>query len=151
MFGGRKASLAPDRFNRPLSALSLNTGYYKIPAGNYFPNGDFTIAFWVKLRQIVEQTRFLEFGPNSPPYAQSFLVTSSGTFVYCWQNMDCVQTTQSLSVNQWYHLSFVQRDTNLSIYVNAVTWASGILAQTNSVRTENYLGRAFKYSCIFLF
>jgi hypothetical protein len=60
-FKGFHVGLTKDRFNRPFSALSFNTGFYQIPSINYFPNSQFTITSWAYLRQYNSWSRLFEF------------------------------------------------------------------------------------------
>jgi hypothetical protein len=149
MFGGYKSSLAPDRFNRPLSALSLNTGYYKLPAGNYFPNENFTVAAWIKLRAYNDYSRLLDFGPNTGDDI-GFLVAPNPNFGYNG-NIDnwggIVSASQPLPLNEWSHLSFTLNGTNLSIYVNASIWAIDTISSPSisNFYASNYLGQSNWY------
>ncbi len=51
LFNGKKAGLTNDIFDRTLSELNLNGGFYQIPSDNYFSAGQFKITVWCKLRQ----------------------------------------------------------------------------------------------------
>ena len=147
MFGGYKSSLAPDRFNRPLSALSLNTGYYKLPAGNYFPNGEFTVAAWVKLRAYNWWSRLLDFGPSDSNGVFFALSRDTGNMAFGFRWASFISTNQPLPLNNWSHLSFVQQSDTITIYVNATIWTNGSLnAPQSIVRTPNFLGRSLRYS-----
>lgn len=57
---GYKVGLTQDRFGRPLSALSFNTGHYELPLINYFTSGQFTITAWVNLRAYNYFSRLFE-------------------------------------------------------------------------------------------
>jgi hypothetical protein len=63
--GTGTSMFSTDRLNSQQSAISLNNGYLKLPAGVYF-KGDFTISFWVKITASYPgNTRLLDCGRGS--------------------------------------------------------------------------------------
>ena len=61
MFGGVNASLTTDRFNKPDSAISLVSGYYKLPPRVYF-NSSYSLLIWLKaVNDRLYQFQFLDY------------------------------------------------------------------------------------------
>ena len=153
MFDGVNNSFTTDRFNRANRALSLNSGYFKIPSGIYFDGSDFTFTCWVKVKQRVNYARIFEVANGRNLDAVVFTIHSDGRPVFSYSNSETFTlfsfSNTVLALNVWYHLAFTYQYPTSMIYVN------GILTDTvnttystpirNLTRSVNWVGRSNWY------
>ena len=86
LYDGVNSSFSTDRFNRANRALSLNSGYYKIPSGVYFDGSDFTFTCWVKVKQRVNFARIFEVANGLNMDAVLITVHLDGRLVFSYSN-----------------------------------------------------------------
>jgi len=121
LYDGVQSSFTTDRFNRNFRALSLNSGYYKIPSGIYFDGSDFTFTSWVKIKQQVNYARIFEvangenldavvFAVHNDTPCFSFSSATTFTELYFSQN--------HLQINVWHHLTFIYQYPTSKLYLN---------------------------------
>ena len=153
LFNGSNASLTSDRYGRPLSALSLNNGYYQMPAVNYFQTEEFTVTSWVYVRGHIQWSRLVEFF-NGPSITDSIrfiicdninltkFLLNNGTFT-----IGTVNSTVILN-NKWYHIGVTFGNKNLSLYYNATLISSVLTTQKfkNITRKYNFIGRSNSFT-----
>ncbi len=145
---GLNYALAKDRFGNSNSALDLNTGYMNFPSGVYFV-GDFTLMTWIYWRQAVSSSRIFDFGNG--PLKDNVLIGSNLNanqlyvgIVQSNQNfMPSIVYTKPISLNVWYHLSYVQSGSTGTLYLNGTAVVAGILNPPQSVvRNSNFIGKS---------
>jgi hypothetical protein len=150
LFNGHFASFTFDRFNRPMSALSIKNGSYQISPGNYFPTDQFSILAWVKPRAFNSQSRIIEFS-NGPANDQITLMISpvnsnKSRFEISHQpNYHCLDMNDYLAINEWTHLSITVNSTINCMFVNGTLnickpMISDKFRQIN--RNINYIGKS---------
>ncbi len=154
LYNSVNAAFTSDRFNKANSAMSLSSGYLQAPSGVYFTGGSFTIMTWIYPRAFDNFARIIDFGngPGSDSVVWMFSYAGTGKlYQYLVQDPATVldfQTSQSIQMNQWQHLSFVfeksSPSNNINIYVNGVLFATTSLTgqPTNVIRTSNYIGKS---------
>ena len=156
MFGGVNFNFANDRFNKPLSAISLHTGYLKIPPSDFFGTGKFTIMAWVKVRNYNTWSRLVDFGlsglgnyddigialTNTNTGKPRFAIRVGATLVF-----DTTSPTQTLILGFWEHLACTFEFPNGYTYINGSLVVSGTSSSrpTTEMRNNNYLGRSWNY------
>ena len=156
LFEGYNAALTEDRFGRPLSALNLSIGYYKIPPGNYFQTGTFTITAWLKLRQHKRWARLIDFSNGWASIDAIFLNTYdpnsiTSQFYLCNSTSKQIGRADSslIPLNTWTHISMTYNSTStiLKIYLNGTQ--NGISQTTQALmnieRLFNYIGRSSNF------
>ncbi len=140
------ANLTEDRFGKPNSALFLNDGFVKIPAGVYF-RGDFTITAWVKLRERRHFARILEFGngPYSDNIELSFKETTSYVHLKTWFQTNTkgfLDSSSPLNLDEWTHVAACFCGGLARLYYNGVLVASGTqYSPRNIIRNNNFIGK----------
>jgi hypothetical protein len=149
MYSCANDTLVSDRFNNPQSALYLNNGYCTVPPGVYFNGGPFTILAWVKVIQILNHNRLLDFGngpeSNNLIVSLSMATTSEpcmGSLLNSvWTGVAVASSPIDLGV--WTHLASVFDGSQAYIYVNGTQ--SGVQPMTgvdNNIRNNCFFGRS---------
>ena len=152
LYNGYKANLISDRFGRPLSALSLNTGFYKMPSINYFPTGEFTLTAWIYLRGCNSLSRLFEFfnGVLNESIRLIICNQSNNTrFAYNnGSNLVAYLDTPLLPFNKWHHVAFTLSNNSMSTYYNGVLNGTAIAPQKliNLTRLFNFIGRGSNFA-----
>jgi hypothetical protein len=154
LYGGVNAALTFDRFGRPNSALSLTSGYYKIPPGVFFSGTQFTIMAWVKVGTFISNSRLIDFGngPNQDNIVSilNHFTTSKPTlFLQSGNNYFFDSSTITLNLNQWQHLACVYSFPYYSFYIDGIdTTLPGSKMSFESYslysvqRSSNFIGRS---------
>ena len=151
LFNGINASLTSDRFGRPLSALSLSSGFYQMPTRNYFPTGQFTITAWLKLRAYNKFSRLIDFSNGALTDTINLNTRDDmNNFRFrLYKVNSIVGTVNSLaiSLNTWTHVSLSYGNYTLSIYYNGTLKNSNQTSAEfrNMTRSYNYIGRSSNY------
>ena len=154
LYNGVNVALTTDRYGRALSAVSLTTGSYQIPAGNYFSSTDFSILVWINMRSFSSYQRLISFkSALSGTIDYIYISTSAGLSrnpivdIYRSGSAPGYVSTSILQLNQWTHIAFTFARPNLYLYLNGIL--SGGLAKTDVPNTgiyiSNYLGRSEYY------
>ena len=136
------AGLTSDRFQNANSAISNNGGYFSLPTGIYF-TGDFTFTLWGNLLSTNTYSRILFLSSDSSnTYFITFNFGNSNTIPrFRTNDGDILLSSESISLNNWYHLAFTLNGTNAYIYVNGQITASGsLIIPSNIVLNYNYFG-----------
>lgn len=142
------STLPMDRFNNPKSALGLNFSYVKASPGVYF-SGDFTITAWVKMYQIVDNLRVLDFGNG--PFMDNvvfgfFRAGSFFLFIINGQSDIYVRLTSvsTVTINKWDHIAVTLNGNFSKIYLNGVLDNSiaNMHIPKNLIRNNAYMGRS---------
>ena len=154
LYGGVNVSLISDRFGRSNSALSLQSGYYRVPAGVYFNGTQLTIMAWVKVKNHQINSRLIDFG-NGPWKENIVLTLSTGTngkpYLFLQSGIDhfAHSSTISLNLNKWHHLSCTFSFPFYSIYIDGFETTMPGSKTTflyfnlkNVVRIYNFIGRS---------
>jgi hypothetical protein len=155
LLNGSNASLINDRYGRPLSALSLNNGTYKMPARNYFLKTNFSFTCWVNLKMYDFYSSLIEFNEvsrrsyvtfllSANPFSKpKILIRNSGTYdasTRLWSN-------RQLILNQWIHFGVTYEYPYTNLYYNGSldsTYSSN--QQTfNLTRSFNCIGCSLEY------
>jgi hypothetical protein len=152
MFNGYKAGLRPDRHGRPISAITLNTGFYKMPSINYFPTGEFTITIWLNLRSNNDWSRVIEFC-NQPTSDDSISLiayapdTQRPKLVIRNNGIEdkIENKTLALVLNTWNHLAISYSNQNVTFYLNASLLES--IPITGQLKNMTRLYNAIGGSC----
>ena len=156
MYGGANTIFTNDRFNRPLSAISLNTGYLNISASDFFGTGKFTIMAWVKVRNYNKWSRLVDFGLSGLGSYDNIGVAFTRGINGIPQLLMHTNITLSLSftksmtvltIGVWQHLTCTFEFPNAYIYVNGSIEMIGSSTGpiTTEIRDSNYLGRSWNY------
>ena len=146
LFNGTKARFTFDRFNRPVSALSLRDGYYQIPPGNYFKTGEFSILAWVRPRSYAYFSRIVEFGNeqnNNIILMLSQTNTGQPDFGIYEGGFKYDIRGRNLTLDEWNHVA-VTFGSQVSIYVDKVlqTSVSNTISFSNVTRYLNFIGKS---------
>jgi hypothetical protein len=144
--------LSPDRFDNPNSAVNFNVGYGTVPPGVYFdPTSGFTIMLWIKLLStITSYTRIIDFGND---FRRDNIIYFFGDnnlpAIYSFNGMAYIRldSTHSVPINQWTHVSTTYNMGVLKIYTNGIETGSlsGTSYNPNIMRTKNFVGRSNWY------
>ena len=154
MYGGANFSFANDRFNKPLSAISLQMGYLNIPPSDFFGTSRFTIMAWVKVRSYNSWSRLVDFGLSGMNKYDNIAVvlslsnTGMPTFeirVGIAKQLGIIQPTKMLSLGVWEHLACTFDSPNAYTYINGSIVISGMsnFNVTTEIRDSNFLGRSW--------
>jgi len=148
----KNLSYTTDAFGRAKSAIYLNNGYAKAPAGNYFPNPQkFTIAAWVKPAATKRWSRIIDFG-NGQYNDNIVLVASTGTSgkPSMWVGkgrskwlVSC-KYPNALVLKKWTHVASVVDGNQVRNYINGKEVSK---CNFNNTRTQwrtihNYIGKS---------
>ena len=142
--------LTNDRFNRPNSALDLNSGYYQAPNGVYF-NTTFSITAWFYARQISNGEPLLDFGfiNSGFPNIMLYLTFSSSGSPHT-RISDVSGTRYEVIPNiptplfSWTHMVSTFNGSFLNLYLNGTLLGSTPSAYPpNIVRTSNFIGKSY--------
>ena len=154
MFGGVNASLTTDRFNKPDSAISLVSGYYKLPPRVYF-NSSYSLLIWLKLKQITNWARILEVSNGAPNDNLVFgfnqvMVGGISNINYDGASFNAILnaiSSSKLTLNKWQHVAFVLNFPNFYLYLDGqqVFTTLALKVPNNVIRTVNYVGRSVYY------
>jgi hypothetical protein len=149
LYGGHNASLTTDRFGKSQSAIALNNGYYKMPAGVYF-NSSFSFMAWVKLREITYWSRIMDVANQGPVDNVAFALNkeisggitsliTSGTY---WGLT--YPTTTKFTLNSWQHVAFVLNYPTNYLYLNGnlMATATSTILPRNVIRRYNFVGKS---------
>ncbi len=150
LYDGLNADLTTDRSGRPLSAIRLTSGHYKVPNGFYFTGSDFTIMVWIYVRSYETWSRVIDFGvgqTNTVFFAITGDAVGRPTLqIYSDQNDFRVESTIQLGLNNWVHLAGVLNQPNGYIYINGVSYtnlrSSFVAAPSRVLRNSNFVGRS---------
>ena len=156
MFGGANYSFTNNRFNKPLSAISLNTGYLNIPASDFFGTGKFTIMAWVKVRNYNRWSRLVDFGLSglgsydNIGVALSYINTGKPRLsmrIGATSALSILPAAQTLLLETWEHLACTFEFPNAFTYIDGsmVINATSSGPITTEIRDRNYLGRSWNY------
>ncbi len=153
-FDGYNAGLRNDRFGRPLSALALNTGFYKMSQVNYFPTGQFTIMLWLNLKSNNDWSRVIEFCGETLSVDSISLISydpdiQRPKLVFCNNGIeDKIEITSALILNTWNHFAISYANQNLTVYLNSsfVKSISTTGHLNNVTRLYNFVGRGCEQS-----
>jgi hypothetical protein len=149
MFACQNVALLEDRFKQPNSAVFMNSGYCKVPAGVYF-NSPFTIITWAYLIKISLWARLLDFGNGASNDNVLFALcvgnsTSPQLQIYKGSNpKQVVNPNCTLNLKEWTHLAGVYNGSHLLLYFNGSLCAAASTTQTpsNVTRRFNYIGHS---------
>jgi hypothetical protein len=154
MYGGANFNFINDRFNRPLSAISLNTGYLKIPASDFFGTGKFSILAWVKARNLNSWSRLVDFGLSGKNATDSIILALSNntngnpTLIINNNKTTLINSASNRQLNKafWEHLTATYDYPNAYLYINGTMVMSGTTISPIStvIRDSNYLGRSYR-------
>ena len=142
--------LTNDRFNRPNSALDLNSGYYQAPNDVYF-NTTFSITAWFHARQISNGMPLLDFGfiNTGFPNIMLYLTFSSSGSPHT-RISDVSGTRYEVIPNiptpllSWTHMVSTFNGSYLNLYLNGTLLGSTPSAYPpNIVRTSNFIGKSY--------
>ena len=147
MYNGVNSSFAYDRFNNSDSALSLNSGYYSMPAGVYF-NGPFSISLWVYPRSIQTWSRIIDFsvGLNNNYNSVVFSLSLDLAVLYYGSTVLNVYAADSIPLNTWSHIVGVLDETYTGkIYINSalIAFDNTTVFPDNIIRDFNYIGKSW--------
>ena len=147
MYNGVNSSFAADRFNNSNAALSLNSGYYSIPAGVYF-NGPFSISLWAYPRSIKSWERIIDFSVGLNNNFNSVIFTLSIRLVvrYNGSNALNVNPANSIPLNKWSHIVGVLDEAyNGKVYVNSnlTQQSTANVFPPNVIRDSNFIGKSW--------
>jgi len=145
LFGGANYSFVPDRRCSANSAIYFNQGYLQVPEGVYF-SGDFTFTAWIYLKSYQSNSRIFDFGngqQNDNVYLSMYGLNSKlESCIYKGSTYLNLFTSQLISLNEWYFISFVLSGTTGYIYLNGnQTVRDTLLVPNNVSRTNNYIGK----------
>ena len=126
----------------------MNQGYRKFPPGVYF-NGDFTITFWIFLKNSGHGTGIFDFA-NGQRNNNFYIALQMHNFIgirsclcdstVC--NPD-LRSMGALQLNKWYFISVVLENRSLMIYINGELNVKAIFPSnlpSNVLRNSNYIG-----------
>ena len=143
---GASTTFTTDRFGNPNSALNLNGGWTRVPAGVYFNAAQFSITVWIYPQTVGYYARLIgtpldnilvafDTGNNNKP---ELAICPSTGCPYV------VASTNTLALNQWQFLVSTFDGAYLKIYINNTM--TGSVAATYSLpnlnRANNYIGQS---------
>jgi len=155
MYGGLNFCFTNDRFNRPLSAISLQNGYLNIPPSDFFGTGKFSILAWVKVRNYKSWSRIVDFGlankglRDNIVFALTYYASGRPRLGIRNDGTQILGLTSTLmpSKELWEYFACTFDYPNAHIYLNGTIVASGKSSSpmTTRIRDSNYLGRGWNY------
>jgi len=149
--GYDQASFIEDRFGNKNSSLQLNGGWTYVPSGIYFNTSEFSFAVWVYPMGVDKFARVIDFGNGAPSDNIVLSFSSNMTqkpffLIYFGNQSFVVDSSVTLTVNQWQHLTATFEPTKLSIYINGFLTGITTFPQTmipQSIhRQNNYIGHS---------
>jgi hypothetical protein len=151
LYNGNNVEFVANRNGVPGAALSLNTGFYQIPPGNYFPNTDFTITCWVNARAYNQYSRIVAFGNGAGVDDIDFVLSYDtnghpyfGVYDLASAHYEELLNDYQLPLNEWVFMAATLSGQNLSMYANTTLLKTGSLGftPTSVITTQNYVGRS---------
>lgn len=150
---GGSVGFGKNRFNQTNSSIYLNNGYYSIPPGIYFNDGDFTILAWINVVNFARSSRLVEFSNGQYNNNIIFAFTDGSSGMPAVQlyrgnsRQNFLDSSLALTQNNWYHVGTVLSGTNLYVYVNGVLQGSlsNSLIPLNVMRSSCSIGRSSWY------
>ena len=138
-----------DRFNQPKSAIQLNNGYlytYNFYSSIRLPyNSGYTIALWIKIRAIGENSRLFNiFDYWTEGLSLGLSNSTSGKpFIYSMSNSSSLTiiSTSALIVNKWQHLAFTFDPSGIvRIFINGIITVEGSMILPKPISPTQYFG-----------
>jgi hypothetical protein len=154
LYNGINTFFTTDRNGRALSAVTLATGCFQIPPGNYFSSTNFSILVWIKIKSFTSYPRLLSFATGlSGTIDYIYISTSAGTSrnpivdIYKSGSAPGFVSSKFLPLNQWTHIGFTFAKPSLYLYLNGILDGSltKIDIPNNGNYVSNYLGRSEYY------
>jgi hypothetical protein len=155
LLNGSNASLTSDRYGRPLSALSLNNGMYKMPTRNYFLKTNFSLTCWVNLKMYNSWSKLVEFYDENPVSYISVILSSVPSFIPkisirnggLYSDSTQFWAKNKLTLNSWIHIGVTYEYPITCLYLNGSLEANATSFQIhyNKTRSFNSIGRNFDY------
>jgi hypothetical protein len=153
MSQGSSTSFTLDRFGNVNSALALNGGFTKVPAGFYFNSPQFSAAAWVYPSQVGSYARIFDFansGPNQCIHLSfTFNALNSPEFVIYDQSTNTKigfsQSKMSLELNKWQFITVTFNGSQLSLFINDTLVDSTQVLSTKipkEQRANNFFGKS---------
>ena len=153
LYDGINASFTFDRFDIPNSALSLTNGYYKVPDGVYFSGVEFSILAWVKVRNMQEHSRLIDFGFNDQNEEVVLSLSFQWTgcpYLYFQSGVNVMSaySNETFILNKWQHLAGIFSYPTYSIYIDGIETTLSIyqtassFSLANVIRNYNFIGRS---------
>ena len=149
MIQGSLTTFTTDRFGNINSALALNGGWTRVPAGVHFNTPQFTISSWIYTQNLGSQARLIDFGngANMNNVVVTFNKVSTMAGVEICPGSPCIvnfASSVAFTLNTWQFLAVTFDGATFSIYIDAVL--TGSLSYTYTMpaltRTNNYIGRS---------
>ena len=137
-----------DRFNSPNKAMIFASGYFTLPAKSYFTESDFTVTAWVKVSRYSFYARIIDFanGPDSDNVVLTFFETTGKPEAIMLNGSirKYASSTTVLSLNTWWHVSFVFERNTMYIYRNGIIIATttSVPQAQNLTRSKSYIGKS---------
>lgn len=124
-------------------------GYAELPAGLLDGVGDFTIACFVRQKQIRSAARIFDFGTDSGNYIALMASASSQKLRFGARfegGVEQVLDSVELPVDAWQHVAVTRAGTVVRVFVGGEETASRVVADLPSplVATSNWLGRSHR-------
>ena len=129
MTQGASTKFTTDRFNCPNSALALNGGWTRVPAGIYFSDPQFTVSVWILPYQLGEWSRLFDFGNGgrtdniNVPLA-TYMLALPGLYIFSTNPFELATSSQYLTYDQWQFLAITFDGVNTAIYINGTQVAN---------------------------
>jgi hypothetical protein len=148
MTQGNLTTFTFDRFGNEKSALALNGGWTKVPAGIYFDTPEFTISVWIMSQDAGPWARLIDFGNGPGPNNILFTLNDANNNDYPYVGIESVNiiSSKSLIPHEWQHLASTFDGHTLKIYIDGSLVASQVtgsfLALSSLDRTQNYVGKS---------
>ena len=160
MTQGASTKFTSDRFNCPNSALALNGGWARVPAGIYFSDPQFTVSVWILPHQLGTWCRLFDFGNGwrtdnicvtlaaGNPLQPSLFLYSPTEYAFI--------SSQYLTYDQWQFFAITFDGVNSIFYINGTQVAKKTdqaYSLPRITRTNCYIGKPFDaagYSYSFL-
>ena len=155
LYDGFNAKLTTDRFDRQASALSLSTGYYKIPTGVYFSGAQFSILLWLKVNNFNSWSKIISLSnANSQGFDLVLTESTNGNPILSYHSGNSyglsIRSNAPFIINKWQHFACVFSSPNVFFYLDGIQSTSSIINSytfdpPNVQRNLNFLGRSNSY------
>jgi hypothetical protein len=149
MTQGANTSFTNDKNANPNSALALNNGWTRVPAGVYFNTPRFTISVWIFPQLIGSWARLIDFGNGANNNNIVFAIgspTNKPAFQICSPSVCSITlySSTALTLSTWQFLTLTYDGANFRIYINAIQTASSSSSYVmpSITRTSNLIGKS---------
>lgn len=129
----------------------FNGGYMYASNFNNIPTGDLTLSFWAKTSNSGTAQWLAQFGRSSTDSNTEGAFNINTSNKQSWWDYDSgygfsdIVSNSTLSLNTWYHFTFVRSGLNGYFYLNGVADGGGTAAKVASLSSNDFaIGRDYR-------